>query len=116
MDLQQLILIKIAEEAAEISKAALKASQFGLDDRDPATQVTNLDWLLSEYHDLQGVMTLLRMEQKNTVDRGLKLEATPWELREKLQKVCRWAKHSIEQNRLQLDEVPEWLRDFWDQS
>ena len=116
MNLQQLILIKIAEEASEVSKAALKAAQFGLDDKDPATRDTNLNWLLSEYHDLQGVMMLLRMEQKETQKREIPLEATPWEMQQKIRKVCRWAKHSVEKNLLVIDDgIPEWLRDFWDE-
>ena len=113
MNLEQLILGKIAEEASEIAKAALKAQQFGLDDCDPATRVSNGDWLTAEYHDLQGMFAMLNMLLKQEGP-GFTLEATPWQLRQKIEKVCRWAQHSIKKDRLQIDgDTPEWLKPFW---
>lgn len=55
-------LIKMAEEANEIGKCALKIAQFGLESYNPKDpeQVTNLEKLLSELHDLEGTKLLLR--------------------------------------------------------
>lgn len=66
-------LVKMAEEATEIAKCALKIVQFGLESYNPhdANQVTNLSKLMSELHDLEGTKLLL-----NDLTRG-KFEFIP---------------------------------------
>ena len=63
MDQTQHLLLKIAEEAAEVSQIALKAAQFGLDERRPPdgdkTYETNIERLAGELGDLMGVVELL---------------------------------------------------------
>ena len=59
----QLLLIKIAEECSELSKEALKASQFGLDSVWHGK--VRKETLLDEWKDLQSVMALLFGETVN---------------------------------------------------
>ena len=53
--------MKIAEEAAEIAQAALKAAQFGHDSFSPLDpdKTTNLESLAGELGDLQGTVDML---------------------------------------------------------
>lgn len=57
MDIEQYYLIKLAEEASEISQIALKTSQFGMDE---AYQVlTNKERIHAELNDLLAVVGVL---------------------------------------------------------
>lgn len=68
MNLEQLILGKIAEEASEIAKAALKAQQFGLDDCDPSS--TELD-------ELKAALGVLSQDLSDSTDGLAAAVATP---------------------------------------
>lgn len=61
MSKTQHALVKMSEEAAEIAKCALKIVQFGLESYNPndPLQISNLEKLLSELHDLEGTKLLL---------------------------------------------------------
>ena len=57
---EQYLLGKIAEEASEVAKAALKAQQFGFDSAHPdAPDESNLALLRAELNDLLGVTLML---------------------------------------------------------
>jgi hypothetical protein len=52
MNQDQYHLCKIAEEASEVAKRALKAQQFGLGEVQPGQDFDNLERLVDEFHDL----------------------------------------------------------------
>lgn len=57
MTKEQYLLTQLAEEAAEVSQAALKAVRFGLNDTYPlVTSPTTLERLKAELSDLVGVI------------------------------------------------------------
>ena len=58
MTYEQFLLNKLAEEASEITKIALKATQFGLDDHHPESVTTNREEIHNEINDL---LTIVRM-------------------------------------------------------
>lgn len=62
MNRLQYLLTKLAEEASEISQIALKTQQFGLDEKLPGQDLTNLDRIEMEFNDLLGVVELLNQE------------------------------------------------------
>jgi hypothetical protein len=59
MNKTQYLLTKLAEEASEISQAALKAQQFGFDSINPYNQYTNLESLHGELNDLWAIIEML---------------------------------------------------------
>lgn len=62
MNLTQYLLVKLAEEAGEVAKEALKASQYGLDSLYKCQ--FNARHLMDELLDLAGVVTLLEQQAK----------------------------------------------------
>jgi len=54
------LLVCLSEECAEIIKAVSKALRFGLDDGYPGGSTTNLQDIIKELNDLEGVIDLLR--------------------------------------------------------
>jgi hypothetical protein len=61
----QFLLVKLAEEAAEVSQIALKSAQFGLSevyDTGGKTPATNLERIHRELDDLMGVLQMLNTE------------------------------------------------------
>ena len=53
------LLVCLSEECAEIQKAVSKALRFGLDDGYPGENTTNLQDIIKELNDLEGVIQLL---------------------------------------------------------
>lgn len=64
MNYQQYLFQKLAEEASEIAKEALKCALFGTDSTDPREKngSTNLQKLKLELLDMTAVLTLLQEE------------------------------------------------------
>lgn len=58
---QLMLLIRIAEEASEVIKAACKAIRFGFTATDPHTQIeyNNKSDILAEFNDLRNVVQSL---------------------------------------------------------
>jgi hypothetical protein len=56
MTLQQFYLTKIAEEAAEVAKIALKAQQFGLTEVQPGREESNAERMYAELNDLNAMV------------------------------------------------------------
>ena len=59
MNAQQHLLIKLAEECAEVQQAITKSLLFGLDDCHPETKICNLDAIKHELNDLFAVVEML---------------------------------------------------------
>lgn len=60
MDLEQLLLVKLAEECQEVAKVALKAGQFGVCTQIPGTDLCNRTLLTNEIMDLEATIQLIR--------------------------------------------------------
>ena len=56
MNLQQYLLVKLAEEAAEVAQIALKAAHFGLSEVQPGTEVTNAQRIYAELNDVMAMV------------------------------------------------------------
>ena len=59
MNYEQYLLIKLAEEASEVAKDALKAAQFGLEEVHPSTGVSNVTRLAEELCDMGFIIAKL---------------------------------------------------------
>lgn len=114
MTLRQLILGKIAEEAAEIAQVALKAQQFGLDDINPKKHISNLQDLQMELTDLQGVVQMLFEDLK---EEGVMFvtQANEHSVNVKIAKVAKWARRMQDKGHVNLDlhSLPTWFLPFW---
>lgn len=93
---EQYLLVCLAEEAAEVAHAALKAARFGLDDRfhaDPAQRPGAILW--RELADLRGLQDLL-------VERIGDLDHTPFPdlVAAKIAKARRFMEYSRQRGRL----------------
>lgn len=68
MKYEKYLLIKLAEEAAEVAQAAIKCSLFGYDQKDPreTNGETNLLKLQKELLDMTAVMSELKGDSLNT--------------------------------------------------
>lgn len=62
MNHTQYLLVKLAEEASEVAKAALKAAQFGLGAVNPVTDKTSFESLSDELNDLHAIIKMLNIE------------------------------------------------------
>jgi hypothetical protein len=56
---EQFLLTKIAEEASEVAKIALKAQQFGLTEVQPGREQSNAERMYAELNDLATVVRML---------------------------------------------------------
>lgn len=67
MKYEKYLLIKLAEEAAEVAQAAIKCSLFGYDQKDPRETdgETNLVKLQKELLDMTAVMSELKGDSLN---------------------------------------------------
>lgn len=86
----QLLLGKIAEEAAEVAQRALKAQQFGLDEIQSGQDQTNTQRLKGELMDLRAVIEMVEDEAKvRLLSVGIESrpEVEPYAITEKKQKV-----------------------------
>jgi len=59
MTLQQYLLMKLAEECAEVAQRALKAAQFGLDEVQKGQDLNNAERIYGELNDLHSITILL---------------------------------------------------------
>lgn len=90
MNLEQYLLIKLAEEASEIAQIALKCSQFGLDEVYPEAGVPNHERLSGELNDLLGVLHMLNTEG------GLGFEPCNGAVAKKVEKIKKYLSYSKE--------------------
>lgn len=62
MDRLQLLLCKLAEEASEVAKIALKTQQFGLYEKRPGQPYSNLERTHQEINELFAIIEMLNDE------------------------------------------------------
>ena len=92
MNHEQFLLIKLAEEAAELSQIALKTAQFGFDEQSPALDEDNKTRIIREWMDLETVMQ--ELERLNHLNR-FSVDFDLHQL-EKLSKLAKYKKYSQE--------------------
>lgn len=72
----QYLLVKIAEEAAEVAQMALKTAHFGVHEKENETSPSNLERLCGELNDLLAVVDMFGEEiEEDIVLDGDKMEA-----------------------------------------
>lgn len=98
MDLEQFLLGRVAEEAAEVAKAALKAQNFGLHAKHTTDTTTNLQDLIAETNDLLGVLNALAVATGEDLSQVGNDDA----IKRKIRKVLRWIEVPIRSGRVQL--------------
>lgn len=59
MSNEQFMLLKLSEEAIEVSKECSKAIQFGMDEIYPAIGITNRDRIRAELQDLFAIIQIM---------------------------------------------------------
>lgn len=89
MDRLQLLLCKLAEEAAEVSQVALKAQQFGLSEKHADQNATNSHLIQKELTDLVAVVLMLNDE----FEFGFELDEIAMNL--KRHRINQYAKRSL---------------------
>ena len=60
MNRQEHLLIKLIEECAEVQKAAAKALEFGLENKNPDTRLSNAKEIAHELDDVMAIVQMLR--------------------------------------------------------
>lgn len=93
MNKEEYLLTCVAEECAEIAKAACKALRFGLDDCAPGTTTTNAEHIKGEVRDLMAVIGMLQdmgSLPKQTLEENLRAAIA------KREKVERFMQYSCE--------------------
>lgn len=88
MKRMQLLMAKLAEEAAEVSQIALKTAQFGMDEQMPGQPFTNAERVNQELTDLMAIVQMLNEEF------GLGFELDAERVKAKKAKVNRYAGYS----------------------
>ena len=68
MNFEQYLLTKVAEECAEIAQIALKAQQFGLENKKDEDTPTNRERLSDEINDLFVILSMLDSNGYFSVD------------------------------------------------
>ena len=86
------LLYKLAEEAMEVGKEAMKAAQFGLDDYHE--EVSNLERLANELNDLIAVVRLL--EPKASQWEGDLASPSEETVSAKAEKMLKWKDYAIQ--------------------
>lgn len=119
LGLEEYLLVKVSEEAGEITQAAAKASNFGMSDINPETGVTNAQAVVSEYSDLEGVLCMLSTYRRLFVGVG---EDDPVvgtyshendNIKRRMVKVAYWAMRAIDNGVLYVtSQELKWLSDL----
>jgi len=104
MTWQQLLLGKLAEEASEVAKIALKCQQFGLNEIRPGQRLTNAERLSAETNDFIASIRMLRN------DGCFKYEGSEGAFQEKILKVLKFADLSRSLGMLEPDTVGHALK------
>lgn len=104
MNLNQYLLTKLAEEASEVTKIALKTQQFGFDEICPGKLATNAQRIHQELDDLQAAIEMLN-------DIGLGYIPNPLAIKAKKEKVVYYLKYSVELGMVDSEALKEYEND-----
>lgn len=89
----QYLLMKLAEEASELSQIAIKTAQFGLEEKFTNEDNTNQQRIFHEFVDVLGVMEMLLDETKMSVNDFNDI-VTQQNINKKTEKVQKWRAYS----------------------
>lgn len=98
MTIEQYYLSKLAEEASEIAQIALKASQFGLEERQMPEGDTNGQRTHVEIDDLLAVIEELNRYCK------FAFEPCDYRIENKKRKMRKWLAYSIELGKVEFND------------
>lgn len=101
MNAVQHALGKLAEEAAEVAKIALKAQQFGLNEIKPGSDQTNAERINEELNDV-----IASIEKLN--DLGLGFVPDMKKISAKQEKVLQYLSYSVELGMVDPDAIAEY--------
>lgn len=90
MTRQQLLLLQLGEEAAEIVKEVSKCLRFGPDEIYPKIGVSNIDRVYAEFNDLLGIVEMLQVE--NLFPADLRNEEMVYQKKVKVEKHLEYSK------------------------
>lgn len=62
MTREQFLLMKLAEEASEVAQIAMKTMQFGMYEKRPGLDESNVERIHGELNDLLGIVKMLNEE------------------------------------------------------
>ena len=93
MNLVQFLLSRLAEEASEVSQIALKAQQYGIDEKWTDSPRTNAERIHIELDDVLALVELLN-------DHGFNFVSSPARRNAKKQKIFKYLKYSIERGQV----------------
>lgn len=97
MTLTEHLLVRIAEEGAEVTQRATKALVFGLNEVQEGQDLNNLERLIYEFNDLVAIMKILMVNQGHTENKIFDAEA---QLAKSL-KLSYWLEYSKKMGTLQ---------------
>lgn len=101
MNKVQYLLIKIAEEASEISKEALKCARFGMDDRYPdGSAMTTAERMHAEVNDLMAALTMLALEIGHKPPSTVELIEESKDISERMKKIEKYMEYSRQRGAL----------------
>lgn len=88
MNIEQFYLMKLAEECAEVAQRALKAMQYGYDEKEPNQSFTNKERLHQELDDL--IAAFEQLNEKTNFD----YHTNYYRVDQKKKKVRKYLKYS----------------------
>lgn len=94
LDVEQYLLVKLAEECSEVAQMAMKSAQYGLKEVKEGQDLTNAERLNSELNDLHIILTLMK---KNKIFAFKQDKKDTWIA--KLEKVAKYFKLSQSKGR-----------------
>lgn len=96
MNHKEYLLVCLAEECAELSKAATKALRFGLDDKEPKESHTNGENIQHEFNDVLAIIEMLA--EQDILPLG---DSRPALLQKKKDKVASYMEYAVRRGALQ---------------
>jgi hypothetical protein len=92
MNENQYLLIKLAEECAEVAQRAIKQVQFGKNEIEPGQNLTNGRRLLLELNDLQSLVEILEDEDEIPTQSYMDWKLARQEKRDKIDKYKQYSR------------------------
>lgn len=100
MNIEQYLLISIAEECAEIAQRCAKALRFGIDEVQEGQPFNNAQRIAGEFNDLVGLINLWNTYQDTDGNPDNKIKNSKKLIAAKEEKVMRWMEYAVEQGTL----------------